>query len=143
VYSKREVMFKTILSAGVTLTALAALPAAAACSQANAVGTWKLYSAGASTNGAVWSKCTLVVGAAGSFGGSSSCSNSVGQSTGVTGHVKLTNGANCTFTGSLTYKLGGAVSTVNEATMALSHQTVSGVGTFSNGEFVFTMVKLR
>jgi hypothetical protein len=136
-------MFRTIVSAGVALATMAALPAAAACSQANAVGTWKLYSASASTSGAAWSKCTLVVGAAGAFGASSTCSNDVGQSTGATGHVKLTNGPNCTFTGSLTYKLNGAVSTVSEATMALSHQTVSGVGKFSNGEFVFTMVKIR
>jgi hypothetical protein len=138
-----EIMVRKLLSIGAALAALAALPASAACSQANAIGTWKLYSAGASTNGAVWSKCTLVIAAGGAFGGSSVCSNSVGQSTGASGHVRLSNAANCTFAGSLTYKLGGAVSTVNEATMALSHQTVTGVGTFSNGEFVFTMVKIR
>jgi hypothetical protein len=136
-------MVGKILSVCVAFAAMAALPAAAACSQANAVGTWKLYSASASTDGDAWSKCTLVVGAAGAFGGSSTCSNNLGQSTGVTGHVKMTNGPNCTFIGSLTYNLNGAVSTVTEATMAQNHETVSGVGTFSNGEFVFTMVKLR
>jgi hypothetical protein len=135
-------MIRKILSAAAALVALSAVPAEAVCTQTNTLGTWKLYSAGASTSGAYWVKCKLIVGSTGNFGGTSSCSNSLGQSTAVTGHVKLTNPANCTFTGSVTYTPSGEVSTVNEATMSLDHQTVTGVGTFPNGEFVFTMVKL-
>jgi hypothetical protein len=137
-------MIRVILSAAAVLVALSAAPADAECSQANAIGTWKLYSAGFSGgNGPGWVKCTLIIGPAGAFGGTSRCTSNMGQKTGVTGHVTVTNGANCTFTGALTYSPGGAVNTVDEATMAQSHDTIAGVGLFSNGFFVFNMVKAR
>jgi cellulase/cellobiase CelA1 len=128
-------MIRVILSAAAVLVALSAAPADAECSQANAI-----FSGG---NGPGWVKCTLIIGPAGAFGGTSRCTSNMGQKTGVTGHVTVTNGANCTFTGALTYSPGGAVNTVDEATMAQSHDTIAGVGLFSNGFFVFNMVKAR
>jgi hypothetical protein len=138
-----NIMIGKIASAGIALATLAALPAAAACGQANAVGTWKLYDGSFDNSGAAWAKCTLYIARSGVFGAASTCSNNVGQSTGATGHVTVINAANCTFGGSLTYTANGAVSTVNEATMAQDHMTVAGVGTFSGGGFVFAMVKVK
>jgi hypothetical protein len=61
----------------------------------------------------------------------------------VTGRVVLTNAANCTFGGSVRYTLDGAISTVTDATMAESKETVEGVGIFAGGAFIFNMVKIK
>jgi hypothetical protein len=136
-------MNKINLVTAASLFAAIALPASATCSGTDTIGTWRLYSASANYNGAYWTKCTLVVTQGGKIGGASTCSNSAGQSTGVTGSVVLTAPASCMLKGSVRYTLGGAVSTVNEATMSEDKKSVAGVGTFSGGGFLFTMMRIN
>jgi hypothetical protein len=139
----REDMFKGILSASAIALSVAAVPAYAGCTEANAVGTWKLYSANATGSSVAWAKCTLIVQAGGKIKGGSSCSNAAGQSSPAVGLVHLTSGPACTFNGNITYTANGAVSTVTEATMVENKQSVFGVGTFSGGAFIFNMAKIR
>ena len=136
-------MPKGILSATAIAFSLSAIPAYAGCSEANAVGTWKLYSAAADNSSISWSRCTLIVKAGGKIGGASTCSNNLRQTTPVTGLVHLTSGPNCTFNGEITYTLNRAVSTVTEATMVENKSAVMGVGTFSGGAFIFNMAKIH
>ena len=136
-------MIKGILSATAIAFSLSAIPAYAGCSEADAVGTWKLYSANASGSSFSWVRCTLAVQAGGKIKSSSSCTNNLGQSTPATGLVHLTSGPNCTFNGHITYTLNGVESAVTEATMVENKQSVFGVGLFPGGTFIFNMAKIR
>ena len=125
------------------LSALAtASPADAACTQAQAAGTWAAYSVGAQSGSVYWIKCTLTIKTNGAFS-AGSCIQSNGASSPASGTVKLTNAANCTYSGSITFTADGVTSTVNQATLSQSKELVDGVGTFLGGGFAFNMVRIK
>jgi hypothetical protein len=135
-------MIQKMLPATAFLFALTSIPASAACTQASIEGFWKLYASVASTTGPTWYNCSLNIGA---FGGvfRSSCQNAFGQSSPTTGHLSVTSRANCTYSGSINQTATSLTNTITEATLSQDGHTASGVGSFSNGVFTFTMVKVR
>jgi hypothetical protein len=143
-------MFKAAMAAA-SLVALTAMPVSAACNNANLHGLWKLYAGSSNQSTAYWVKCTLVVEGDGKVGSASSCQTSWGMNSLVTGSVSITTPALCTLIGSLTFTTGGAVGTVTDATMSQDKKSVTGVGsfsgggagTFSDGDFQFTMLRVR
>ncbi len=134
---------KKRLLVGAILIGATAAQAHAACSQANAAGTWKLYAAATRHGTLGWVRCTLVIGGTGAFAISSICSNDSGEATGVTGALNLTNGASCTYSGHIAYTVPKIASSLIEATMAPSHETLGGVGTLVTGPFIFNMVRAQ
>jgi len=132
-----------LLTAVVCSLMLLAGSAGANCIQGNLAGFWKLYAASSSGGGVAWYKCSLHMTAAGAITAASSCQNNFGQSTPVTGRVSLANGPNCTFGGSIHQTYTNITDSVTEATMSIDKRSASGVGVFSGGAFIFTMVKVR
>jgi hypothetical protein len=132
-----------LLSAVVCSLMLLPGSASATCIEANLTGFWKLYAASSSGSGVAWYKCSLYMTTTGAITSASSCQNNFSQSTPVTGRVSLASGPNCTFVGSIHQTYTGITDSVTEATMSIDKRTASGVGIFSGGAFIFTMVKVR
>jgi hypothetical protein len=136
-------MLKALIPAALSI--LAALPAEAACTQANIAGTWTAYAVSQDEmNDLAWSACDLVIGAAGAFTGSNSTCTAAGVTVKVQGSLKLTNAARCAYSGSIS--LGsGLTDPIPSLTLSLDRQTAAGVGGKNGGGnvFVFNMVKTQ
>jgi len=136
-------MIRGTLLLAVSLFAFSVAPANASCAQGSVAGVWKLYAAVSNVSGETdWNKCSATIAVNGKLS-AASCQNSQGGSTPVTGQVSLSNAANCTYTGTIHQTLTGITDTINEATLSIDKRSASGVGKYSGGGFVFTMVKVR
>jgi hypothetical protein len=136
-------MTRTLSSIAAALTlAITASSANATCVQANAAGTWAAYSAGTTTGAYYWFKCALTINAAGKIT-AGSCTESNGLASPITGSVRLTVPASCTFTGALDFTKFKQTATVNQATMSLDKQAVLGIGSVATNKFTFNMLKTK
>jgi hypothetical protein len=127
--------FSTLLIGGLAVGL--SQTAYAACTQADAAGSWQTYSINSE---AVWVSCKINVSTTGTIA-NTNCFSSFGSS-GLfsSGKLKLTSASACTYVGS--FKLNGATNTVRSATMTKDKLIVNGVGTYAGGSFNFNMTKL-
>ena len=123
------------------MVAVQAGQAMAACTQADAAGSWQVYSFGYQRGyEPYWVRCDLQVKPNGVFDNSTSaCSNSNGGSANTFGFVRLIGTQGCIFNGYI--YVGGTRSDITRATMNRSKDHVDGVGTFPGGLFFFNMTK--
>ena len=136
-------MFRTLSGVAMVLALAAnATPANAACIQSNAAGAWAAYSAGTANGAYYWFRCALTIGPGGTIT-SGSCTESNGLASPITGQVKLTEAASCTFTGTLNFTKLKETATVNQATLSLDKQSVLGVGSILTNKFSFNMLKTK
>jgi hypothetical protein len=136
-------MIRTLSGAAMVLALTAnVMPANAACIQGNAAGTWAAYSAGTTKGVYYWFKCALTIGPAGKII-AGSCTESNGLASPITGQVKLTEAANCTFTGTLNFTKFKETATVDQATLSLDRQAVLGIGSILTNKFSFNMLKTK
>ena len=135
-------MLGKTLTAAAALTLLATAHADANCTQANAGGSWAAYAAGTVDGTYFWFRCTVAISAAGKIT-AGTCVQSDGQSTPVTGSLRLTVPADCRFNGTIDITKFKETSTINQATMSLDKQTVLGVGALPGQKFTFNMLKVK
>jgi hypothetical protein len=136
-------MTRTLSSIATVLTlAMTASSANATCVQANAAGTWAAYSAGTTAGAYYWFKCALTINTAGKIT-AGSCTESNGLASPITGNVRLTVPANCTFVGALDFTKFKQTATVNQATLSLDKLTVLGIGSVAKNKFTFNMLKTK
>lgn len=104
-------------------------PVQAACTQANISGTWMVTGMAHLSNGGIgWNSCKLVISGAGKFAAAASgCTRSDNLSSSVSGTLKLANGSQCAYDGTLTFTKFGTTRYLRLATLSLDHQVVSGV----------------
>ena len=121
---------------------ITAASADATCIQANAAGTWAAYSAGAAKGTYYWFKCALTIDTAGKIT-VGLCAESNGLASPITGHVRLTAPADCTFVGALDFTKFKEKATVDQATLSLDKQAVLGVGSVLTNKFTFNMLKTK
>ena len=121
------------------VVALLTMPAIAeaSCLQGNAAGQWMAYSVNSAGQGVY---CRISVSTAGTIT-SGACTLASGGSFPVqSGNVRLANSVLCTFTGSI--RFNNLTNTVVHATMSREKTVVEGLGRYSGGQFVFSMVKI-
>jgi hypothetical protein len=136
-------MLKALIPAAILI--VAAMPAEAACTQANIAGTWTAYSIGLDSGQLAWVSCNLVIDTAGAFSAGTSTCTASGQTANAQGSLKLSAVAKCRYTGSLTIVQASHTDPIPSLTLSLDKQTASGVGA-QNGSgnvFVFNMVKTQ
>lgn len=110
--------------------------AEASCAQSDAAGQWRAYSM---TSAGHAIRCRISVSAAGTITSGTCCvpgANYPVQS----GNVSLANSALCKFTGAI--RFGGLANTVSHATMSRDKTVVEGLGRYSAGQFVVSLVKI-
>jgi len=136
-------MIKTLIPAALLI--VAAMPAGAACTQANIAGTWTAYSLSQDNSGELaWTGCNLVISTAGAFTTASSSCTASGQTVKVQGSVKLIGTAKCVYSGSISIP-GQVTDPIPSLTLSLDRQTAIGV-TGHNGAgnvSAFSMVKTQ
>jgi hypothetical protein len=127
-----------------TITLAASVPATvhAACTQADLAGKWQAYTMSASAGGPGLARCTMTVTANGTIAASSSrCTDHANSSAPMqVGSVKLTDEAACTFNGQ--FRWAGTLYRILHGTVAKDKRTASGIGTFTNGGFLFVLTEL-
>jgi hypothetical protein len=123
----------------VATAALLTMPAVAeaSCLQGNAAGQWMAYSMNSAGQGV---NCRILVSATGTITSGSCTATGSGSFPVQSGSVRLANSVLCTFTGSI--RFNGLTNTVRHATMSRDKTVVEGLGSYSGGQFVFSMVKI-
>jgi len=136
---------KSLLSTAVMLAALAALPAEAACTQAQLAGTWRLYFQGHYVAQDFAYACTLVIANTGVLSTASGCADTLNRTTPVTGSLKLTNAAYCDYTGKIVLKVGNDINDFLRTTLSPDHNVMSGAvyDEVSTIGYAFTMVRAK
>jgi hypothetical protein len=126
-----------LFCAGIASFTFTTLAAQAACTQADAAGTWQAYSY---SNGSSWVACKVTVGSNGAIA-NSTCTNAGGTSGAFTnGKLTLVSGPSCLYRGS--FKIGGQLNTIKSATMSRDKLIINGVGTMIDGIFVFNATRI-
>ena len=137
-------MFKALIPAA--LLVAAAVPAHAACTQANIAGTWTAYSLSQDNSGQLaWTTCNLVINTSGAFSTANSSCTASGQTVAVQGSVKPTGAARCAYSGSITAPSVGTTDPIPSLTLSLDKQSAIGVtGTNGAGNVSgFSMMKIK
>ena len=114
--------------------------AQAACTQADAVGNWKVF---AMNDGGQVQRCKVTITSTGLMT-NASCNYHFGSQTATvsltSGSLKLSGGSTCSYSGS--FKINGALNTIRELSLARDKITGAGVGTYTTGGFIINMVKI-
>jgi hypothetical protein len=126
--------------AGIALVTSA--PADAACTLADAAGTWAAYSAGTTNGVYYWFRCTFTFDTAGKIT-AGACVESNGAASAVTGSVHLAVPVYCAFTSTLDFTKFNLTATIDKATLSLDKQSVIGVGSILKSKFTFNMMKIK
>lgn len=127
----RSAIFAGLLFCG------SAVAASAACTQADAKGSWQAYS----TNSAgVRIYCKLSVNAAGTIANSVCTATNGLTAPFSSAKITLFSGPACTFKGS--FRIGAELNTVRHATMTRDKLAIEGVGTYPGGSFSFSLIRL-
>ena len=134
-------MIKTILASAGILGCLAAIPASAACSQADMTGKWDLYTNEPlyKSTGATWTKCLVTIDGTGKIVPHSYCQPGIGGYGALTGNITFS--YSCMFAGTLNALLHPT--TIAQSTLSKDKDVLSGVTNHDNQGYLFTMIKVE
>jgi hypothetical protein len=130
-------MFKGIFTAAVALVA-SGVSAHAVCTQAQLAGTWAADAIGSSAFESIeGANCTLVIDTTGKLLAGSGCAITPAYlvATAISGSLKLTTAANCSYKGSFKIQSAHETYQVIRLTLATTHVTASAAGIYGSGNF--------
>ncbi len=137
-------MKRALQAGGIALATMAAPTAGATCTQADAKGTWASYSVGLDAKTDYWMYCVLWIDASGKFkAANSSCTLSSGLKSPAQGTFHMIDGNLCAFNGGIELTKGTAEDFIKHATLAYDKHSAEGVGSFENGGFSFSLVRIK
>jgi hypothetical protein len=117
-----------ILSMAAVLSVITAVPASAACTQADLRGNWSENTLGTTLGLSTAVHCSLAINALGDIVKPSKCVSSTGKITVATGGVHLASAGECRYYGTLTFSPTGGSMTLSYSTMTENKQLLEGVG---------------